>query len=90
MKMVFSAEANATACTSEIGETEKECEAMSCVRSLPAGGLLMVEQPYLCVEGRIFRHEDQVIDGVESEANGVKRFVYRKRKWKSHLCFLVA
>src|SRR6185369_13076276 len=44
----------------------------------------MINEPHLCIEGRIFRHEDQVIDGVETEANGVKRFVGRRGKWKLH------
>src|SRR6478609_2673832 len=44
----------------------------------------MINEPHLCIEGRIFRHHDQVIDGVESEANGVKRFVSRSGKWKLH------
>jgi len=44
----------------------------------------MIEQPHLCIEGRIFRHYDQVIDGVESKTNGVKWFVCRSGKWKLH------
>src|ERR1044072_4982660 len=44
----------------------------------------MVEQSHLCIESRIFRHEDQVIDGVESKANGVKRLGWRSGKWELH------
>src|SRR6185436_10803575 len=44
----------------------------------------MINEPHLCIEGRILRHHDQVIDGVESEANSVKRFVCRSGKWKLH------
>jgi len=44
----------------------------------------MINEPHLCIEGRIFRHHDQVIDGVEPKANGIKRFTGRRLKWKLH------
>src|ERR1043165_341943 len=54
-------------------------------RRLPARRLLVREQSHLRVERRILGHDNQVIDGIQSETDGVKRFVCGKAKWKMHL-----
>ena len=51
-----------------------QCDHRGC--RLTTGGLLVIEQPHLCIKAGILRHDDQVIDGVEPKTNGVKWFVW--------------
>jgi len=39
---------------------------------LAAGALTVFKQAQLSVECRVFGHDDQVIDGIQAEANGIK------------------
>jgi len=42
---------------------------------LPAGRLRVLEETYLRVERRVLRDHDQVIHGIQTEANRIKLFV---------------
>ena len=70
------------------GLPERRCEmrqARAISLCLPASGLLVLEQSHFRVERRILRHDNQVIDGIQSETNSVKRLVRGQAKWKMHL-----
>src|ERR1051325_5868670 len=49
-----------------------------------AGGLLVFVKADLCIEVRVMRHDDQVVDRVQAKTNSVKLGLQRNRKRKLH------
>src|SRR6266404_7481046 len=48
-----------------------------CARGLASRRLPVREQTSFCVERRIFRHEDQMINGIQAESGRIKTFMLR-------------
>jgi len=45
----------------------------------------VLEETHLRIERRILGNDDQMIDGIEPETDGVERLVGRGFEWKTHL-----
>src|SRR5207249_4312760 len=53
-------------------------------RRLAASGLFVFVEADLCIEVRVMRHDNQMIDGVQAKANAVELSLQRNRKRNFH------